>query len=249
MNIIAVVCSESEYKQLNANSFNSARKIGFKTFVVIPASLKLIAVPYDSIIKLNSFSDFGEANISSALSTMTHMNYILHVDPDEFYSLRLLSDISAFARNMCPGEIGAIKMSYYYKNYRLRGTPWGGIKSFPRIASSTEFINRTYVHQRLNGVEVEVSTNEIVRHYWVDSIYDLRAKHKRYLEHEGLTKAALYGVWDFKGFAIRMLKVHIGILRRINLLDGFLGLLLALEFSKYAIRAELAFKKLSKNLN
>lgn len=246
MNIIATVSSESEYLELNKNSFNSAREIGFNTYVVIPASLNLIAVPSDSIIELSPFGDFGEVNISIALTKISLKDFVLHVDPDEYYSRSLLSDILKFTNFMNPGEIGLIKMQYYYGSYKLRGTPWGGIKSFPRIASPIEFIKRTNVHQRLDGVEVEVNTTEIVKHYWVNSILELRAKHKRYLEYEGLTKASLYGVWDLKGFVIRMIRVHIGILRRINPLDGFLGLLLAIEFSKYAIRAELAFKKLTK---
>ena len=247
MLLIAVVSSEIELRSLESNSFQVARKLGFGPILVIPKGMNIKHSDYYRVIELPNFAQFGEVNMANACKQIVVDEFILHVDPDEFFSHRLLSDIHVHTKIMRDGDVGWIKFRYYFKNKPLRGTPWGGVRDFARIGKPAQFQQRTDVHQRLSGSVSNVETDEVVRHYWANSFREIESKHKRYLLQEGNSKARLYGRWTLRGSILRLLRVHLGILRRIRLGDGATGLVLSTIFSRYAIKAEREFRRWSAN--
>jgi hypothetical protein len=249
MIIIAVVVGLDEFYELKMNSFLTALELGYATVVVKPSHLTLVDFEFERQIEIIDFSDFVEENVAQALKSLEKDVFVLHVDPDEFYSKELLSDILLFSESMEVNDVGLIKMQYFFKNRALCGTPWGGIGHFARVAMPTKFRNRINVHERLVGREVLVQTNQIVKHFWADSYEQIIRKHDRYLASEGVAKIAQFGNFVLKDSLVRIIRAHLGILKRVNFRDGFTGIRLALIFSAYVINAELEFRKTSRIAN
>jgi len=249
MMIMAVVSSLDEFNELKINSFLTARELGYTTVVVKPSHLFLDNFEFERQIEISNFSDVGEGNIAQASNSLEEDFFVLHVDPDEFYSKELLCDISLFSEFMDVNDVGLIKMQYFFKNRALHGTPWGGIGHFARVAMPIKFRNRRNVHERLVGREVLVQTNQIAKHFWAESFEQIIQKHNRYLASEGVAKIAQFGSFVLKDSLVRIIRAHLGILKRVNFRDGFTGIRLALIFSAYVISAELEFRKSSQIAN
>lgn len=246
MIIIAVVASYSEFKELEMNSFLMARELGYSTVVVRPSHLQFDHFVFEKQIEIIDFSDFGEGNIAQAVNFLADNDFILHVDPDEFYSKELLKDILYSSRVLEVDDVGLIRIQYFFRKRALRGTPWGGIGNFARVAKPTKFRNRKNVHERLAGREVLVQTNQIVKHFWAESFDHIARKHDRYLANEGVAKIAQFGRFVWRDSLVRIGRAHLGIIKRVNIRDGFTGLRLALIFSDYVIKAELEYRNLSR---
>jgi len=246
MIILAVVSSDAELKMLNSNSFKNAQDIGFKPVLIHPLHLQLTIPQQYQSIALSDFGTFSEINVAKACEFIQSNEYILHVDPDEFFSNKLLAEVKNFADTLKEQEVGVIKARYFFKHKVLNGTPWGGIKQLIKIAKKEDFLQRIHVHQRLSNKQVLLNTEEFICHYWAESFREIESKHKRYLPGEGALKASLYGKWSLFSSVSRLLRVHYGILARIRIRDGLTGLILSVIFSKYAISAELQFRSWSK---
>ena len=246
MIIVAVVSSKEELNMLNSNSFKNAQDIGFLPILIHPLHLQITIPRQYRSIALSDFGAYGEINVAKACEFIQSNEHIFHVDPDEFYSVKLLNEVKNFAEKLKEQEVGVIKARYYFKHKLLNGTPWGGTKEVIKIAKKEYFLQRIHVHQRLSNKQILVNTEEFICHYWAESFREIESKHKRYLAYEGALKASLYGSYSLFSSVSRLLRVHYGILARIRISDGLTGLILSVIFSKYAISAELKFRSWSK---
>lgn len=245
MIIMAVVASNDELILLNENSFSEAAKLGFLPFIIHSLNLDLVIPSYYKSIVLEDFGLYGEVNVAKACGILKSDDFILHVDPDEFYSHELLLDVKNLEFKLKKEEVGTIKARYYFKHKMLHGTPWGGEKDVIKIAHKDVFAERTQVHQQINARKIALNSSHFVRHYWAESFSEIEAKHKRYLNYEGALKASQYQKWILSQSIYRLIRVHFGIVRRIRIKDGFTGIVLALIFSKYATLSELKFRSWS----
>jgi hypothetical protein len=246
MIIMAVVASNEELILLNENSFREAANLGFLPVVIHPLNLDIVIPSYYDSIALEDFGLYGEINVAKACGILESDEFILHVDPDEFYSHELLLEVKDLEFKLRKEEVGSIKARYYFKHKMLHGTPWGGERDVIKIAHKNVFAKRTHVHQRIEARTIAVNSSHFYRHYWAESFREIEAKHKRYLNYEGALKASQYRKWILTQSIYRLIRVHFGIVRRIRIKDGFTGIVLALIFSKYAILSELKFRSFSK---
>ena len=242
MIIMAVVASSEELILLNENSFSEAAKLGFSPVVIHSLNLQPLIPSYCESIALADFGSYGEVNVAKACKLLKSEDFILHVDPDEFYSADLLLDVKDLEFKLKKEQVGTIKARYYFKHKMLHGTPWGGVKEIIKIAHKDVFSERMLVHQQINAKTIAVNSNHFIRHYWAESYREIEAKHKRYLKYEGALKASQYDKWTLSQSIYRIIRVHYGIVKRIRIKDGFTGIILSLIFSKYATLAELKFR-------
>lgn len=246
MIIIAVVANQEDYDQLKINSFLRAARLGYTTIVVKPVAFKIHEFEFDREIEVAHFSRFGEANIAIASKLLADGEFLLHVDPDEFYPTQLLEDISNFVADLSFDSVGLVKMQYYFRDKALNGTPWGGIREFPRIATSMKFRTRVNVHERLTGKEIRVESDSVVKHFWAESFKQIVDKHNRYLPSEGPAKFQLFGVFEKRKSILRIIRSNFGILRRLDIRDGLDGIFLSIIFSHYILMAEIQYYRYSR---
>jgi hypothetical protein len=247
MIIISVVSSEIEFNQLLKNSFLSAEELGFTRVIASPENLDISNTHEFISIKIPDFSSLGEVNLAKACSNLDVDEYILHVDPDEFFSKKLLEDINRFSLDLHGNMVGCVKMVYLFNGKQLFGTPWGGLRNFPRIAKPETFAERRIVHTRINGDYVDVNTEEVVKHFWVSNFAELESKHIRYLQFEGESMMQTFGAWKAGRSLVRLIRIHFGIVKRIRFADGIVGIKLSFIFSCYSIRRELELRRWKEN--
>lgn len=116
-------------------------------------------------------------------------DWIIYIDPDERWPRELFYNINLYT---CDESVGMISagIHFYFKNHKLKGTRWGGIK-VRGVAFHKKRINlSSNVHRSKslkNGFKNKHIKDKvsIIDHYWMDNYSSLFSKHLRYIDQEG----------------------------------------------------------------
>lgn len=199
---------------------------------------------------LEDFAETVEVNRGALANQIGEFDFGICVDPDEHWPSSLLLASAKWARQARQGVCGSVPLQYYVGSKPLFGTPWGGIKLYPRVLDPLAIKDISKVHQRFEGPTEPVSDLSLpVKHYWISTIEELQQKHDRYLRHEGEARFSSFGAFSWRQAAILNLKTLLSVLKRTSPRDGFLGLVLSFEFVRYQFRATLCHRKFSKSMD
>lgn len=131
--------------------------------------------------------------IHTEFFSKTKHKWVLISDPDEVISQTLILDIQELFNNGIPEDVGAFfaPLIFFFKNYRLKGTNWGGINSRVLLIHNERFVFTNAVHSGrklkdgFRSNEIKFNGKNFIYHYWMQSYKMLFEKHQRYLKHEG----------------------------------------------------------------
>lgn len=119
-------------------------------------------------------------------------SWILFVDPDERLDSTLQIDLKiAFEIHKFDPTVGVFSApwQFYFKEFVLYGTPWGGRRPRMFLAHKERFLFLPETHRgrilrpEFRGVVLE--SEGCIHHFWSDSWISLIRKHVRYLKTEG----------------------------------------------------------------
>ena len=133
--------------------------------------------------------------IQSEMVKYLKNDWVIFIDPDEQIDTTLISEIRTEFRDFVDNEnLGAIvaPWQFYFKNYRLQGTAWGGLNKKYLLVHKNRFTFEPIAHYGRNLMPT-YSVKEIVfngdrnvlHHYWMNSYRVFIKKHIRYLKNEG----------------------------------------------------------------
>ena len=119
--------------------------------------------------------------------------WIIHVDPDEVFPQERLPEILQLT---CRPDIALIRLpcQFYFMNKPLKGTVWGGENSRACIYNNDRIVLSKQVHTRYKLLHefreccLVDSRMGAIKHYWVDSYWQMLEKHLRYIKREGEAK-------------------------------------------------------------
>ena len=190
--------------------------------------------------------------IHEELAPSIKNDWMLMSDPDEVIDPVLALEVMELFRKGIPENIGAIRVPcfYYFKNYRLKGTPWGGKNSRTLLVHKDkfEFVAKVHAGGKLKSPyqEIEIASHHdnCVHHYWMQGFRKLFEKHSRYIGNEG---EARY----FKNlrtnlltaFKVPFYQFKFAYVTKKGYKDGFLGIFLSLFWAGYQFLAEIELLK------
>lgn len=180
-------------------------------------------------------------------------DWVMILDPDEVVDNELYSYLEENFYNIIQNPIyGAIQVpwKFYFKNVKLKGTPWGYCNSKYLLVNKQKFEFKPIIHQGrkikngFNIYKINDEKNRIVHHYWMSSITSLVNKHLRYLKREGESK------YDF-GLKTSLVKIiftpftqfYYSYISREGYKDMFLGFMLSLFWAWYQTNAQIQLMK------
>ncbi|NDV78809.1 glycosyltransferase [Dysgonomonas sp. 511] len=119
-------------------------------------------------------------------------DWLLIPDPDERFNQSLVTEIRELFAKGIPNDIGGyvIPWIFYFKNRRLNGTVWGGIKSKTSLLHKNRYNFLPIVHRGRNVLEgyrdgyIEYKGENYITHLWMNSYSQLLEKHWRYIKIE-----------------------------------------------------------------
>lgn len=125
-------------------------------------------------------------------------NWILFLDPDEVLTVPLQEFIiSNFHGTMAAGYTAVeLPWIFYYKNHRLKGGIWGGIKFKRCLLDKTRHNFSSEIHVDITSIgeqklmSVPDPDKAFIQHKWMRSSEELFEKHKRYIPKEAKQLAA-----------------------------------------------------------
>jgi hypothetical protein len=238
---LIIISSQDEYALFIRNSFIQLRKCEIDIRVGLREGIFCPDLKDSEVNFLGDFSDLAEMNRALMYPTIKNFNKVLVIDPDEFYSIKLLQDIKEWARNASSNAIGEVPFRYYFKDQVLIGTPWGGLRSFPKVLSPNHLLESQFVHGRASGEISQIETSDYVMHFWAKDIATIRHKHNSYLEWEPASMFhASLSASPYK-ILFRISRGIFGALKTIKIGDGTSGVLLTLEFVRYLCLREIAY--------
>lgn len=174
-------------------------------------------------------------------------DWVLITDPDEECSEELqLEIINIFETIQSSANIGAVivPLRYYFKDYLLIGTAWGGINTRHFLIHKSRFVFSSHIHQGRSLVEgfeferIKFTGKNFIHHYWMTGYRKLLKKHKRYLKNEGSARFNLGQRTSIKKILkspIKEFKFSYNLKEGYK--DGLTGLILSIFWSWYQTNA------------
>lgn len=194
--------------------------------------------------------------IHSKYYRTTKHDWVLIIDPDETINESLIDEITALFKNdKINHEIGAIHVPeiYYFKNHRLKGTPWGIDKSRVLIVNKHrfEFLPIVHMGRRIKDgykpLSIKYTGTNFINHYWMSSYSQLLEKHLRYLKNEGNARVNNGDIVGFKKILITPFKQFlISFILMKGYRDLFVGFFLSLFWAWYQTAALIELYKVQK---
>lgn len=207
---------------------------------------KFYVIPKEEFVELVHYKYIHQAS----------NDWVMIIDPDEVVDIELYTYLKENFYKIIENQIyGAIQVpwKFYFKNIKLRGTPWGFSNTKYLIINKKKFEFTPIIHQGrkikdgYNVFQINDVNNRVVHHYWMSSITLLINKHLRYLKREGKSN------FD-AGLRTNLLKIlytpftqffHSYISKK-GYKDKFLGLMLSLFWAWYQTNAQIQLLNYSK---
>lgn len=160
-------------------------------------------------------------------------DWILFVDPDEIYPPNLQAVFYPMLASSTVGQY-FLPMQYYFRNYPLKGTIWGGIHYRPALIHRKRVGFTAVVHRDIElkppFLEYYIPKEGMspIAHHWATGWQHLWDKHHRYLDHEGESLYQAGWRYSWVKQVIQPLKAfRASFWLRKGYRDGWLGFLLS----------------------
>jgi len=168
-------------------------------------------------------------------------DWVIILDPDEIFPKPLVLAIkNLILSDMGLAYIGLPRQNYYMNRPVLFGR-WGTIQFPARVLNRNHVTFDVNVHSPLkvkSGYHAlslkPISTEETIKHYWIDNEEQFFSKHKRYLQYEGKamhTNGKTYST--IKALSSVVSSFFFSFLKKRGFLLGSMGLDLACKWSWY----------------
>lgn len=126
------------------------------------------------------------------IDALIQHDWVLRADPDEVITSSLAEDIVRFLAQ-APPDVAMVNLphQYFFLDEPLHTTFWGGIQLIGKIFHRRRVELHPHVHRGIQVREgfrimtIPFHGNNVVQHYWIDSIPQLFNKHWRYIKQEG----------------------------------------------------------------
>jgi len=177
-------------------------------------------------------------------------DWIVLADPDEVFPANVADQLQALIDKDPKLGLINIPLQYYFKNRPLCYTVWGMKRARRSLLHKKRNRFSPNVHRGIqllegyNRVELPWKPDCIIKHYWIDSFYQLFEKHWRYIKREGESR---YHVGE--RFSWRRWTRDTIVALRLNLFDydgirgGFLGIFLSGFYSWYVAMSLLSLRR------
>jgi glycosyltransferase involved in cell wall biosynthesis len=169
--------------------------------------------------------------------------WVLLVDPDEIYTAQLQKSIvNCFEKVEHSEKIGSVTapIIYFFKNKRLNGTKWGGVKKRDILVHNERFTcyGRVQTGRILNdgfeNFEIIHEGFNHINHFWSDSWRNLILKHQRYLKYEGKSRGVIGQKSSIKSIVKKpFIEFYQNFFTKKGYLNGITGFLLSLFRAYY----------------
>lgn len=184
-------------------------------------------------------------------------DWIILIDPDERILPSLQNDIKITLLN-APITAGTyrVPMINYFKNKKLEGTIYGGLKYARLLYKKSAIILSNNVHTGIQmklGFErykIKFNGDNYDKHLWCNSWKQLLEKHKRYINGEGKSRY-MEGIRYnyFEKYKSSIIKFYYSFKTLKGYKDGFTGIILSFLAARYEFLSWNSLKKYSKTLN
>ncbi|MFC2064938.1 glycosyltransferase [Chloroflexota bacterium] len=191
---------------------------------------KVISVPRVDIVESIWVEAISEAN----------NDWIILLDPDEVFPTKVLSEFNNITQGKPEVAMISVPWKYYFLSQPLNSTTWG------REHYKSRFFNRTNV--KISGllfdgiklkpgyktITIHYGPDNIIQHYWVESIQQLFSKHWRYIKNAGEARfknGERFSVKRQFTDSVRSLKKNLFEYNGIN--DGWRGVFLSLFYTGF----------------
>lgn len=175
-------------------------------------------------------------------------DWVLVIDPDEVVKSDLLIEIrELFNEIKDKSNISDVIVPwvFYFKNYKLKGTPWGGDNSKALIINNKnfEFVPQIHNGQRRSPNSIQVFTPKIfdeayLQHKWMSGWLQFMEKHRRYLKAEAEARYKNDSNPKISKLLISPIKEFLwAYFKKKGFMDGFTGLFLSVFWAWYQTSA------------
>jgi glycosyltransferase involved in cell wall biosynthesis len=182
--------------------------------------------------------------VQAELVNQLNNEWIIFIDPDERLDESLQKQlIKEFQTNCINESIGGliVPWQFYFKNRKLKGTPWGGMNKKYFLVNRSRFVFKPIIHYGRNLLPgfsaLEISFNgqsNVLHHYWMSSLRVFVKKHMRYLKNEGKDQ---YNAGIRSGYKkilyTPFTQFYFSFITKKGYKDYFLGFILSLFWSFY----------------
>lgn len=193
--------------------------------------------------------------VHNQIQSKTKYDWILICDPDEVLSEKLVKKIKSIFPNI-PQDIGSVLSPwvFYFKDKRLKGTPWGGVNKRITLINRKRFYFTQDVHigRKLKAgykeMAIKYEDGLFIKHFWMSSYSQLLEKHRRYLKKEGKAKFNNGNRITLKAILkAPIVRFHYAYFTKEGYKDRWVGLFLSLFWTWYQVRASIELWKYQKS--
>lgn len=181
----------------------------------------------------------------------TNYNWVLFIDPDERIDKALALDIKKSFGNLNKNvSTISVPWRFYFKNKPLKGTFWGSdcrkvILINNEMVGISSIVHKGYINKNPDFVNlnIELHSDNVLHHLWMQSYSQLYMKHKRYIEREGIAEynnGVRYSILSHLKLVLTSFYDSYIIFKGWK--DGFTGIFLSMFYSWYRAKAFSALK-------
>jgi len=213
-----------------------------------------IAVKCNAIVSKRERVQIVEEIREEAVSIAKH-DWIVFIDPDEVLPNWTGEAVHEIVQETPNLAVIRIPWQFYFRGKRLNCTVWGEEKSKPVVFNRIRVKFELIVHEEiriLNGFEVsDLSSSKYgdlgIKHYWVDSYWEMFEKHIRYISKEGEARYNRGERFSWRnGFRQSWDLLRYNLIELKGLQGGVLGIGLSLFYSIYIGLSLLSLRSYSK---
>jgi glycosyltransferase involved in cell wall biosynthesis len=176
-------------------------------------------------------------------------DWVLYIDPDEELDPELIKEFYKIYPSIEKSNAIAsvsVPWIFYFKKFKLIGTPWGINNYKPILANRQRFFFEPITHygrRNKNGYTTFqiTNTNAVLHHFWVQSVRLFLSKHFRYLKKEGTDRYNMGKRTNvFKVLLCPFKEFNYSFFTCLGYKNNFLGLFLSFFWSFYQFFADLS---------
>lgn len=178
--------------------------------------------------------------------------WVLRLDPDERIPANLLRVLTRARSDAVRSghSVVELPLRYRFAGDPLVGTPWGGVRYFPRLFRWGGVMHGGQLHEdirsQVTGGVARVTGVDPIEHYWVEGWSDFAKKNARYLRLEGASRydaGERFGLVSAVAHGIRAVRRA---LASVRLGDGMRGLGLSAGYVAYVVGADISLARYSR---
>lgn len=183
-------------------------------------------------------------------------DWIILFAPDEVLPHALVPDIVREIESNPELALINLPYLYYFMGKPLTTTKWGGIRPFGRVLNKQRVQANPQVHGKLEPrhgckvVTVRATGDNVVQHYWIDTMPQLFEKHNRYIKLEGQRRYVAGKRFSWLRFSYETTRsVWDNLILHRGMLGGATGIFLSFFYAWYLGMAHLSLLRYQRSIS